>query len=82
MTVAEKQEVRLSSNSLFHTPGVLRWAISGYKFKKDRKKLRNIFVEGFPHPRLSLEEWGEVIHRLLMGEISYKVIGEAVVFEF
>ena len=38
----------LESTPMLNTAGLLRWAMNGYKFKKDRKKLRRVFIEGFP----------------------------------
>lgn len=38
----------LGSNPLIHTPGILRWAINGYAFKRDRKALLNVFTSGWP----------------------------------
>jgi hypothetical protein len=52
------------------TPGILRWAIAGYKFPKDRNSLLLVFVSGYqghgaPTP--------DVFDRLLKGEIPYTV---------
>ena len=33
---------------MLNTAGLLRWAMNGYKFKRERKKLRRVFVVGFP----------------------------------
>lgn len=44
------QQYRLGSSSLFNTAGMLRWAIHGYSFTKDRKKLLEIFAKGFVGP--------------------------------
>ena len=30
-----------------HTPGILRWAQHGYKFKSDRKRMLNLFMQGY-----------------------------------
>ena len=43
----EQREVRLQSVAMVNTPGLLRWAQNGYKFKRDRKKLLRVFVDGF-----------------------------------
>lgn len=41
--------IRLTSTSLMHTPGILRWAQYGYKtgFKSDRKRMLDLFMEGY-----------------------------------
>jgi hypothetical protein len=39
--------MRLGSSPLIHTPGIFRWAQHGYKFKEDRQRMINIFVEGY-----------------------------------
>jgi hypothetical protein len=51
--------------------------MNGYKFKRDRRKLRRVFVECFPHPRLT----AEVVDKLLSGELPHKIVGENVVIE-
>ncbi len=67
----------LESTPMLNTAGLLRWAMNGYKFKKDRKKLRRVFTQGFTHPRLT----DEVVDRLLKGELPHKIEGENVVIE-
>ena len=39
--------IRLTSTSLMHTPGILRWAQHGYKFKSDRKRMLDLFIDGY-----------------------------------
>ena len=67
----------LESTPMLNTVGLLRWAMNGYKFKKDRKRLRRVFVTGFPHPRLT----DDVVDKLLSGELPHKIEGENVVIE-
>jgi hypothetical protein len=62
---------------MLNTAGLLRWAMNGYKFKKDQKKLRRVFTESFIHPRLT----EEVVDRLLKGDLPHKIDGENVVIE-
>ena len=38
----------LGSSPMIHTPGILRWAINGYAFKRDRKNILNVFTSGWP----------------------------------
>lgn len=68
---------RLGSAPLIYTPGVIRWAINGYNFPKDRPRLLDAVVNGFPGPKAPDRI---TFHRLLKGDIPYKVEGEAVVF--
>jgi hypothetical protein len=67
----------LESNPMLNTAGLLRWAMNGYKFKRDRKNLRRVFVESFRHPRLT----DEVVDKLLSGELPHKIAGDKVVIE-
>ncbi len=67
----------LESTPMLNTAGLLRWAMNGYKFKKDRKTLRRVFTEGFTHSRLT----DEVVDRLLKGELPHRIDGENVVIE-
>lgn len=39
--------IRLTSTSLMHTPGILRWAQHGYQFKSDRKRMLDLFIQGY-----------------------------------
>jgi hypothetical protein len=52
------------------TPGLLRWAINGYRFKADREQLLDMFVDGYSGEAAPPRR---VFHRLLMGEIPYTV---------
>lgn len=49
-----------------HTPGILRWAMNGYRFKKDRAAMLRVFVEGFP-----FADGPSIFPRLLSGEIPW-----------
>jgi hypothetical protein len=67
---------RMQSSGLIHTPGMIRWGINGYHFKKDRAKLRRVFTEGWGLP-------DKVIAALLSGAVPYTVDAEeAVVFTY
>ena len=39
--------VELPSVPMVHTPGLLKWAINGYKSPKDRKAMIAVFVDGY-----------------------------------
>jgi hypothetical protein len=61
-----KKSWKLGSDDMVNAAGILRWAINGYAFKSDRKKIMNV-----------MHTWSgpsdETYHRLLMGEIPYTV---------
>lgn len=68
-------QFRLSSAPMVYTPGVLKWAINGYKTPQDRKNVRAVIVAGWP----SLP--ANVVDGLLTESIPFVVEGEDVVFE-
>ena len=41
-TVKEPRTFRLASTNMVSAPGILRWAMNGHKFKRDRAKMRNV----------------------------------------
>ena len=73
----------LMSGPMICAPGILRWAMNGYHFKRDRKKLLNVFVQGWGQDENSPS--ADVFDRLLKGEIPYTVeddeYGGSVVFK-
>ncbi len=46
---------RLLSNALIHAPGVVRWAINGYAFKKDREALKRAITDTWKVPAEALK---------------------------
>lgn len=64
---------RLGSNSMCHAPGIVAWAINGYKFKKDRETILNVI--------LAWDVPEQVAKDLLSEKISYTVEDETVVIE-
>jgi hypothetical protein len=62
--VAEAKQWAMLSTPMMSAPGILRWAINGYRFKRDRKKLMNV-IKCWEGPS------DEIYHRLLMGEIEW-----------
>ena len=75
------REYRLGSSPMINTPGILRWAISGYHFKRDRKKLLRVFTTGYVGSAENPAPSAEVFDRLLKGEIPWTQEGETVVFQ-
>ena len=63
---ATQKSYKLQSTAMVSAPGLLKWAINGYQFKKDRKNLLNV-MKSWEGP--TDEEW----HRLLMQEVPYTV---------
>lgn len=60
----------LASNGMIYTPGIVRWAINGYHFPKDRAKLRRVFTEGWQGVP------DKAIDALLSGKVPYTLEGE------
>lgn len=66
---------RLQSAEMIDAPGMLRWAMNGYKFKKDRKQLLKTFFTGWPGPTEA------DYHGLLSGTIPHTIVDNCVIFE-
>lgn len=71
-TATEPQTYRLASTEMVSAPGMTRWAINGYKFKRDRKQMLDVMA-AWPVPR-------EALRKLLAEEVTYTVEGDVVVF--
>ena len=67
----------LESTPMLNTAGLLRWAMNGYKFKKDRKTLRRVFTQSFTH-RSAIEKMPDITNALLekLGVLNLDVEGE------
>lgn len=68
------QIYRLGSSPLIYAPGVVAWAINGFKFKRDRKRMIEVIATGWNIP-------DEAAQALLSGKAKHTVESEAVVFE-
>lgn len=68
------QTYRLGSSPMIAAPGVIAWAINGYKFKRDRKAMLDVVTSGWSIPQ-------DAARALLSGAAPYKIEGEVVVFE-
>lgn len=68
------QKVKLTSTGFVHTPGIIRWAENGYRFKPQREQLLNVITSTY-----GLDK--DTVHKLLTGEIPYTVEDDAVIFE-
>ena len=63
---------RLGSSDFVYAPGLVRWAINGAHFAKDRPKMVEVVAS-----------WGvpkKAARALVTGKVPYKVEGETVVF--
>lgn len=72
---AKLVKVELPSVPMVNTPGLLAWAINGYKFKKDRKAMVRVFVDGYG---LTVK----CVNDLLSGKIPHTVEGNSVFFDY
>ena len=75
MTTTEQQVFRLASTEMVHALGILRWAINGYKFKRDRKAMLSV-VKAWPGP--TDVQWDLVLSE----KVPYTVEGDVVVLTF
>lgn len=65
---------RLASTEMISAPGMIRWAINGYAFKRDRAIMAKIITEGWP----GLTK--EATKALLSKSVPFTVEEETVVF--
>ena len=65
---------RLVSTDMVSAPGMLRWAINGAKFKKDRAAMVRVIADTWSIPR-------DITEKLLLGEIAHTIEGDTVCFE-
>jgi hypothetical protein len=77
--MTEPKTYRLGSSDFANSHGMVRWAINGYHFPKDRKAIANVFVEGWKVPQ-------PAVHALLSEAVPFTVEGTddmpVVVFTF
>lgn len=68
-------EYTLTSTEMIHTPGIFRWAQTGYNTSRGREKdyFVNILVQGYSLPE-------NVADGLLSGRIPHKIKGENLIF--
>lgn len=67
--------VKLLSTDMCYTPSLLRWAIEGYKFKRDRPKFRRVLTAGFGLTAKCADD-------LLSGRVPFTVDEGHVLFEY
>jgi hypothetical protein len=64
---------RLGSAEFVSAPGLVRWAINGAAFKRDRAAMVKVVADTWSVPK-------EAATALLLKKVSYTVEGETVVF--
>jgi hypothetical protein len=65
---------RLGSAEMVHAPGLVRWAINGAKFERDRKTVTNVIAATWSIPY-------EAALALTTGKAAFALDGDTVVFE-
>jgi hypothetical protein len=65
---------RLGSSPAIHAPGMVRWAINGAKFERDRTNMVNVIAQGWNLP-------ADAARKLVTGEAPFTVDGETVEFD-
>ena len=67
--------VRLLSGPMISAPGILRWAMNGYRFKQDRNAMIKVMQcwNG-----LTRKEW----HGVLSGAVPHAIEGDTVIINF
>lgn len=65
------KNIALNSTQLAFAPGILAWAINGFKVKKDRTKMRNVMKSW---PGLTDKQWDGVLN----GTIPHTIDGDKV----
>lgn len=64
---------RLGSNPMVSAPGMVRWAINGAKFPRDRTTMVNVIAQTWNIP-------AKDARKLLLCEVPHSVEDETVVF--
>jgi hypothetical protein len=72
--MTESKVYRLQSTSFCHAPGIIRWAINGYKFKRDQKVILDVLSAWETLPQ-------SVAEQLLEEKIPFTVDGDTVIVE-
>jgi hypothetical protein len=66
--------VALTSTEMVSAPGMLRWAMNGYRLKSQRKVMIKVMQAW---PGLTRKEW----HGVLSGTIPHTIEGDRVIIE-
>lgn len=73
--MSDKKQYRLGSAEMISAPGMVRWAINGAKFAKDRAAMVNVIATTWGVPK-------DAATALLLQQVPYTVEDEAVVFAY
>jgi len=69
------KQYRLGSAEMISAPGLIKWAINGAHFEKDRANLVNVVVKTWGVPE-------DAATALLLQQVPYTIEDEAVVFSY
>jgi hypothetical protein len=69
------KQYRLGSNEMVSAPGMVRWAINGAHFEKDRPAMIDVISETWGVPP-------EAAMALVMQQVPYTIEDETVVFSY
>jgi hypothetical protein len=69
------KQYRLGSTDMVSAPGMVRWAINGAAFKKDRAAMVNIIAKTWGVPT-------DAAVALLTQQVPYTIENETVVFDY
>lgn len=72
---AEAVTYRLASAEFVSAPGLIRWAINGAKFEKDRAQMIDVVAQTWSVPPDAAEA-------LLTEQVPFSIEGETVVFAY
>lgn len=73
LATIQKKKFTLQSAEMVSAPGILKWAINGYHFERDRQAIIEV-----------MRSWDvdvDILHHLLSGEIEWHEENGNVVFE-
>jgi hypothetical protein len=69
------KQYRLGSAEMISAPGLIKWAMNGARFRKDRTAMVNVVVKTWGVPE-------DAATALLLEQVPYTVEDEAVVFTY
>jgi hypothetical protein len=73
--MSNKKQYRLGSTEIISAPGMVRWAMNGAHFEKDRAQMVNVISNTWGVPE-------DATTALLLQQVPYTVEDEAVVFSY
>ena len=73
--MSDKKQYRLGSAEAVYAPGLIKWAINGAKFEKDRPAMIDVVTATWDVPP-------EAAMALVMEQVPYTIEGETLVFNY